>query len=450
MLGRLGFAGRLFAILMFALIALWALGAGLSFIAERPLVAMPARLPLPHQVAAVVGLLDQASARERDLIVTAATSDTLSVRVDKKPPVESRRLKGVEGLVRRYTDALGAREVVAFADSADIARLGEGQRRRFWRMARRPLIIAVALKDGQFAVFETRGEIVRRLFGMPPGFWLGMLGSVVGIAALLAVWREARPLHELSRAVQRFSGDGQTTLVTPRGAPELKRLIGAVNEMQQRIATLLAGRTVLLGAVSHDMKTYITRFRLRAELIADAGQRERMERDLDEMAALVDDTLAVARGASGRSRTEPADIASVVRAAADDHPTARVDVVGELPAIAGDPAALRRMFANLIGNAVRYGDRCEISIARNGGAVEVTIDDHGPGIPARARSLVMEPFYRLEPSRNRFTGGSGLGLAIAKEIAEAHGGSIRPGDAPSGGLRVVVTLPVGSGAPGAA
>src|SRR5208337_2964427 len=126
-----------------------------------------------------------------------------------------------------------------------------------------PLRLSVSLKNGGYAVFETRGEVSRRLFGVPPGFWLGALGSLIGISALLAIWRESAPLRKLSQAIASFSGDGEPVVVTPQGAPEISKLISAVNGMQERIAALLQGRTILLGAVSHDLKTYITRLRLR-------------------------------------------------------------------------------------------------------------------------------------------------------------------------------------------
>lgn len=443
MLGRLGFAGRLTAILMLALFALWTLGAGITYVTRVPLVSMPGALPLPHQMAAIVELLETAGTRERATILRASSSDTLSVTLADKPPVlppDGRRLKAVEWLVKRYVESLGHREVIAAIDPLDPEewRSGNGP---LWRLARRQLRIAVALEGGGYVVFETHGELSRRLFGLPPGFWLGALGALVGIAALLAVWREARPLQELSRAVSRFSADGRPALVVPRGAPELRRLIEAVNSMQERIATLLESRTVLLGAVSHDLKTYITRLRLRAELISDPDQQARVERDLDEMTVLIEDALAVARGRSARADSTAVDVAALLRTVCEDHKGAGLETRGESLVAEGDPVALRRMFANLIDNALRYGTSCRVSVAGSGGYILTVIDDDGPGIPEAERALVFEPFYRLETSRNRRTGGSGLGLAIANGIAEGHGGSIELADAPSGGLRVLVRLP---------
>ncbi len=445
MIGRLGFVGRLSAILMLALIALWVLAASVSYVTHAPLVPVPGT-PLPNQVAAIVELLETSDAGRRTTILSAASSDTLLVSLSEKAPQVApgnRRLKAIEWLVRQYVGNLGSREVIATLDPADLRSMEHLRAGgRYLQLIRRPLHLAVALNGGGFVIFETKGEISRRLFGLPVGFWVGALGSLVGIAALLAVWREARPLKDLSVAVSRFSGDGQPIVVPPRGAPELRRLIGEVNRMQERIATLLKGRTVLLGAVSHDLKTYITRLKLRAEAITDPDQQARAVHDLDDMTVLIENALAVARGSSALSRTSTVDLGDILRSICADQPGIDLDLPATPMSLEGDAVGLRRVFVNLTDNALRYGGKKRsVRAFAKRGALSVTIDDNGPGIPASERSLVFEPFYRREPSRSRDTGGSGLGLAIAKQIVELHGGSIELGDAPAGGLRVTVELP---------
>ncbi|MBS0252925.1 MAG: two-component sensor histidine kinase [Proteobacteria bacterium] len=446
MLSRLGFVGRLSAIILLALLALWAVGAALSYVTHAPLVATPSAFPLPNQMAAIVELLETTDGARRKIVLDAVKSDTLGVEIVDRPPAVSadqRRLKGIEWLIERYVNELGNHEVIAVSDPAIAGTVADARPGSGWMSSRRNIRIAVALKSGGYAIFEPRGEITRRFFGVPAGYWVAVLGSLVGIAALFAVWREARPLKELSRAVTRFSGHGTPVLVTPRGAPELKRLIEATNRMQERIATLLQGRTVLLGAVSHDLKTYITRLKLRTEMISDPDQEARANRDLDDMTVLIDDALAMARGGSEKVRTSVVDLGALLAMLSNDHPNVELALPDTPLRLMGDEVALRRLFTNLVDNALRYGAKApKLTAGAIGGRVRILIDDDGPGIPIAERDLVFEPFYRRDPSRSRETGGSGLGLAIAKQIADLHSGSITLGDSPQGGLRVIVELPM--------
>ena len=449
MLGRLGFAGRLMAIAMLALLALWALGAGWTYVTRAPRWMPQRTMPLPEQIAACVELIETSPPDRLNTILAAVGSDVLTVSVlPQRPPQdpEARRLWGVEWYTRHYAEALAGREVVATVSRADIPHWRDLPLRDYWRYAIRPLRIAVSLKNGGYAIFETRGEISRRVFGLPPGFWLGTLGSLIGIAALLAIWRESGPLRELSRAVIKFSRDGRPVRVAPRGAPEMLKLISSVNSMQDRLAALLKGRAILFGAISHDLKTYITRLRLRCEMIENEAQRHRAQQDLHDMTALLDDALAVARGTSTPPRNETVDLVLLVRSLAE---TPGIELAGPFPAAAiirGDAIALRRLLDNLTSNALRFGKRCQLSLRRDRGYVQIFVDDDGVGIPEDERSAVFEPFYRLEPSRSRSTGGSGLGLAIVKQITEAHGATIAIETSPLGGARFRITFPF-QGAP---
>jgi two-component system, OmpR family, osmolarity sensor histidine kinase EnvZ len=445
MLGRLGFTGRLMAITMLALLALWALGAGLSYVTQAPRWLPHRTLAIPGQMVAIVELLEASSPAQQATILTAVNSDVLTVSISaQRPAVQSsvQRLPAVEWYAKRYADVLGGREVIATVDRADVSHWRDLPWRDYWRYAIRPLQVSVLLRNGSYATFETRGEISRRLLGLPPGFWLGTLGSLIGIAALIAIWREAGPLKELSQAMAGFSQDGQPMPVAARGAPEIRKLITAVNGMQERIAALLKGRTVLLGAVSHDLKTYITRLRLRCETIPEEEQRGRAERDLTEMTSLLDGALAVARGGSAPRHDKTVDLAALLRGVADTPGIELADPAARPLNVNGDVVALRRLVDNLTANALRFAGRCQLSLRRDGNCVQMLVDDDGDGIPESERQLVFEPFYRLETSRSRSTGGSGLGLAIAKQITEAHGGSIAIEASPLGGARFRVTLPI--------
>lgn len=442
MLRRLGFAGRLFAIVFLSLLALWLVGAGWAYYSRstgRPRTF----LPFPRQIAAIVALLDTTAAEHRDAVLAAVNSDVLTVRLAKSPPVrasDQSRKPGLEWLVTLPDERLRGRDIQASIGEAPIAdKLPLGISLPAFG---RSLNLSVSLNSGEYVVFEARGEISRRLFGLPPGFWIGILGALIGIAAIVAIAREAKPLAELANAVARFGDEGTPISLKARGAPDIVKLIEAINDMQNRISALVKGRTMFFGAVSHDLKTYITRLRLRAETIDGEDQRTRAVRDLDEMTTLIDDALAVARSSIVSERHE---IVHLVALLSDEierrqgepitllFPESNTDLK-----VSGDFLALRRLFTNLIDNALRFGKICQISLDRTRDITVIHVDDNGPGIPEAERLAVLEPFYRLETSRNRATGGSGLGLAIAREIVVAHNGAIAIETSPLGGARVSV------------
>ncbi len=447
MLGRLGFAGRLMAIVLLALLAMQAVGTGIGYVARKKSPGEATAL-LPERAAAIVALLDAAGPEQRETLLKAVVSDDLRVALAPSRPAAApgaERLPAIEWVVAQYLPEGTDREVMALIKPESGPRWRQLRIGQYWLASREPLRISIPLKSGGFALFETSGDIGPRIYGFPPGFFIGALGALVGIAALLAILREARPLRELAGSVARFSGETPVEPVRPRGAPEIKKLIGAVNDMQARLAALIKGRTVLLGAISHDLKTYITRLRLRAEITEDADQRERTVRDLDEMSQLLDNALAASRSAGGPGRKQCVDLVEILEREAKERPpgTAEVATEASLPALAveGDPVSLRRLFVNVIDNAVRYGTRARITVGRRDGRAEVVVDDDGPGIPESERQAVLEPFYRIEPSRSRATGGTGLGLAIARQIVEAHGGTLAIETAPGGGARLRIEIP---------
>jgi two-component system osmolarity sensor histidine kinase EnvZ len=449
MLRRLGFAGRLMAIVLLALVALWAIGVGWIFVSQSREQIASRLYPLPEQAAAVVELIDATEPGRRSSVLKAVSSESLHVTIEQQRPKTEEgleRLPLVEQFLARYLRALAPREVIATIEPA-LPRWRELRLGQYWFYAREPLHLAVSLRGGGYVVFEARGQLGRRLFGLPPGFGVGALGALVAIAAIVAIAREARPLRMLADKAAHFTGDTLPAPLPATGAPEIRKLIEATNTMQSRIVDLVRGRTLLLGAISHDLKTYITRLRLRVEELPAEEQRAKAARDLDDMTALLDDALAVARGNFISGRREVVDVGELLTELAADHPGARLGAraaqASPLSAVEADPIALRRLFANLIDNALRYGTICEVAIVPTGGDFVITFDDDGPGIPAAEREAVLQPFYRLEPSRSRATGGSGLGLAIVKQIAEAHGGSITIHGSPHGGVRATVTLPMG-------
>ena len=206
----------------------------------------------------------------------------------------------------------------------------------------------------------------------------------------------------------------------------------------------------MLGAVSHDLRTMLTRLRLRTELIDDEAQRAKAEADLDEMQAMLEGTLAFAKGSVRAEPTGPVDLAALLQTIADeaDGEHAVTYAGPDRFVVAGRATALRRLLTNLVSNAVRYGGGGEIRLEPGADRVEILVDDRGPGIPATDLARVFEPFYRVEASRARSTGGVGLGLAIARTLAREHGGDVDLANRSEGGLRARLTLPAPKAAAG--
>ncbi|WP_331460565.1 ATP-binding protein [Halomonas sp. IOP_31] len=271
---------------------------------------------------------------------------------------------------------------------------------------------------------------------------LAVLLTVVGLSLLGIRWL-TRPLSVLARAARRLGDDLESPPLAERGPRELRDTAAAFNRMSERIRRQVDERERLFSAISHDLKTPITRLRLRAEMLADSRQREAFVRTLDELDQLVKGALASVKGLDLHERTEPVDLDALVATLVDELAIfgETIGVQGSAGMIEAKPLALKRCLGNLLENAVFYGERVEVSLDREAGTAQVTFSDDGPGIPVDQRERVFEPFVRLEPSRSRHTGGSGLGLSIARHIAHAHGGDIGLDQAPAGGLRVVLRLP---------
>jgi two-component system, OmpR family, sensor kinase len=233
--------------------------------------------------------------------------------------------------------------------------------------------------------------------------------------------------------------------VFPEAGPQEVRTAGrALADMQRRIAEAVDERTRLIAAIAHDLRTPLMRLRFRAEH-APPGQREKIVEDIARMDAMITGVLAFARGESMRQR-ERVDLAALVQSLADDLADTGSDVVVEVATpveVIGDPLALRRMVANLLDNALKYGHRARVRVLPDFGCARVQIEDDGPGLAADALERVFDPFERGDAARDPATGGIGLGLALARGIARAHGGDVHLERIESGGLRASVQLPLG-------
>lgn len=293
-----------------------------------------------------------------------------------------------------------------------------------------------------------------------------VISSVVGLALLAGlIWASlatSRPLARMAEGITAFADDLHAQPLEERGPGPVRRVAAAFNRLQGGLRRLVEQRTMTLAAIAHDYRTYLMRLRLRAEYITDETQREKAIADIDEMSALLDDTLAYARHASatprdGEAQDEPPalDLVPLLRDVLEPHEVAGAtvslrieDPPGAAVRIAVVGAPLRRALANLVENAVRYGRGAHLVVTQEGASaarmLAVTVSDDGPGVPADALAKLTEPFYRVENSRSRETGGAGLGLAITEALIESLGGRLSLTSSPGEGLVARVTLPMAS------
>lgn len=266
--------------------------------------------------------------------------------------------------------------------------------------------------------------------------------GIVVASVLLARWL-THPLRRLAQAADRI-GRGPSVAVPQNGPEEVQRLARALDAMQTRITRLVDDRTQALAAVSHDLRTPITRMRLRAGFMEDADTQARMEADLDEMEGMIAATLAYLQGAAETEPTQLADVGAMLSTLCNAASDAGGKVSLQGPAhldLRCRPVALRRAASNLLANAVAYGGGAVVRLDAGRQQVTISLDDNGPGIPEKELERVFEPFHRLEASRSRSTGGVGLGLTIARQAIAEQGGELTISNKPSGGLQAVIRLP---------
>ena len=259
----------------------------------------------------------------------------------------------------------------------------------------------------------------------------------IGVEALifatifLFVWsinRFIEPLKHFKNAAERLGLDLHSKPVRVMGPPVVQEAATAMNEMQERIQSLIRDRTQMLAAISHDLRTPITRMKIRAQFIKDDAEKENFIHDLDEMEKMISETLSFAREDSKKENSVKVDLVSLLDSICEDMRMVGNDVSFDtklhVEPMVARPIALKRAFTNIINNGVRYGKSVKVSLSRKNRHWVMHFDDQGPGIPYKDLNRVFDPFYRGEESRSRDTGGAGLGLAVTKDITTSHGGHI--------------------------
>ncbi|MCH8154929.1 MAG: HAMP domain-containing protein [Proteobacteria bacterium] len=303
--------------------------------------------------------------------------------------------------------------------------------------------IDVQLADGVLRVLAPR----KRLFSSTTYiFIMWMFGSsiVLFVVALLFMRNQVKSIRRLAQAADSFGKGRDVADFKPEGATEVRQAAGAFIQMRNRIKRQIRQRTEILAGVSHDLRTPLTRMKLQLAMLGRTPETESLESDVAAMERMVEGYLAFARGESAE-QPEPTEVSGLLREVVVQmrRDGGIIDLhVEQAMTVPMRREPMRRCLSNLIANAQRYGEHVSVRAGPRDKVIEITIDDDGPGIPPDKRKEVFKPFFRIEGSRNPETGGVGLGLTIARDVARNHGGDIVLEDAPGGGLRARIWLPV--------
>lgn len=303
-----------------------------------------------------------------------------------------------------------------------------------------------AAQSGAVSLLEKDGDAHKLTFSRnhpgPPWPILTSVFTVTTLIVWIAAWWLMRPLAKLSRAAERLGRDVDSQPLAERGPPEIRRAAAAFNRMQDRLLRFIHGRADALLAMSHDLKTPITRLQLRVALLPE-DQQTQIAEDVGVLQKRVDDALTFMRGVHTEEPLQEVDVnalASLVVERLQDT-GADVELSGSTASLRCRPVALERALENVIENAVRYAGQARLRLVDSDDMLDLVIEDDGPGIPETVIGRATEPFFRVEASRSRDSGGTGLGLAITKDLIESMGGELRLGNRPQGGLEVCLSLP---------
>lgn len=304
-------------------------------------------------------------------------------------------------------------------------------------------LVSMRLPDGgwvntNIAVLDGAHNSTRAIIVSTALMALGVLGIALGMARSVT-----HPIRKCAEEAKRVYVASEPQPIPVDGPKEVRELATAFNEMQLRVKKLVDERTLMLAAISHDLKSPLARLRLRLEDVADEDVRRAIETDFDDMLQMIGSSLEFLRSDHTGEERQRLDLGAIVRTICDDYADQGQAVTLERQDKAiftGRRLALKRAFANLIGNALKYGQSATVRVLATSQNITLEIEDEGPGIPEDELKKVLTPFYRIEASRSRDTGGTGLGLTIAHSVIESHGGTLELKNRPQGGLFVRVVL----------
>jgi signal transduction histidine kinase len=454
--------GRLVLVLLAGLAAAQLASVVLNLSERDRLLYRAGGMQLAQRIADVSRLLDSLSPAERRRIVAVFNVPPLAISLDR-PPLKPEAGDGDFQLtmfssVLRYAlgDSMpatvarrgGVPPAAQQSPALPMMHPGMGPGMRGMGPGSATFVVQVALRDGTRVTFDSflspQGEDVPLRVA---GTLVILVGAVLALSLVAVRW-VTRPLSTLATAAEKLGEDINRAPLAETGPTEVRRAAKAFNTMQSRLARFINDRTRILAAISHDLKTPLTRLRLRTEEIEDPELAAKFTQDVDEMESMVTQTLDFMRDATTTEPAQPLSVMALLESLQHDYHDAGQGFEirgGVTRPVSGRPRALRRCLSNLLDNAIRYGRQPSIEVEERARELAIRVLDEGPGMPEAELERAFEPFVRGESSRSRETGGTGLGLGIARNIARAHGGDVTLANRPGGGLEATLTLPCASG-----
>jgi len=458
---------RLVLVLLAGLVTAQLMSLAIHMHERGELIAQASGMQAAQRIADIVKLLDTLSPDERRRIVQVLSAPPITISLDQAAPeleeggAESGARAALFGAMLRRFVADGRPVVVKVVASGSSTPFVPGAMRGLkgaemhgdrmpWaamHAATQPgfsFVAQVRLRDGTQVTFDSRQPANTASWPLRVLASVAVLLAAVIVVSLVAVRWATRPLNALADAADELGRNINRPPMAEQGPLEVVRAARAFNTMQSRLAGYLRDRTRILAAMSHDLKTPITRLRLRSELLDDSRLRAKFTDDLAEMESMVVATLDFLRGMEEGEAVRPVDVMALLESLqADIRETGgSIEISGAaVRPYFGKPQALKRCLGNLLDNAVKYGKAARVLIDDNEARLELRIQDEGPGLPPAELERVFEPFYRVESSRSRETGGTGLGLTIASNVAQAHGGRLALRNRAEGGLEALLVLP---------